>query len=64
MELRDAFEASIGNFLSGKYPEELASLSEGGLKYTPEYFNMMEEEILSGKKPKGKKKKEETEDGE
>jgi hypothetical protein len=53
MKFEDAIAKSVQAFISGKVPENLAGLKEGGLKYTQEYFDDFAKE-LSSKKPQEK----------
>jgi hypothetical protein len=57
MEIRDAFQLAIKKFLDGTMPKELSSLKEEGLKYTPEYFDMMEKDLAEIRVPQKSKKK-------
>jgi hypothetical protein len=45
MQYYDLVLASIDSFMKGKTPSETASLKEGGLRYTPEYFDKLEEDM-------------------
>jgi len=49
MKYRDVVKKSIVAFMEGRMPEQTAALKEEGLKYTPEYFDQLEEEILGEK---------------
>jgi hypothetical protein len=57
MEYYDVVRQSIKAFMKGKTPTEMAALKEGGLKYTPDYFNEFEGKLIEEPK-KGKKKSE------
>jgi hypothetical protein len=71
----DIIRQSIKSFKKGKMPEETKLLLEeegGEVKYTPEYFDELEEELLDqkektdkkeAKKSKGKKKPKEMSEG-
>jgi len=61
MEYRDVVRQSIKRFMDGETPEKIASLKEEGLKYTPDYFDELEEELLGEKADK--KDDKESEDG-
>ena len=61
MEYRDVVRQSIKRFMAGETPEQLSSLKEEGLKYTPDYFDELEEELLGEKAEKTDDK--ESEDG-
>jgi len=54
MKYRDVVKKSIVAFMDGRVPENTASLKEGGLKYTPEYFDDLEKEILGETESKEK----------
>tara|TARA_S200000501_G_scaffold378045_1_gene438834 strand:- start:1739 stop:1960 length:222 start_codon:yes stop_codon:yes gene_type:complete len=64
MTFDQAIAKSIKTFLDGKMPEKLIEVSEGELKYTPEYLDQYEQELAEEssnkayKKKIGKKKKE------
>tara|TARA_R110001592_G_scaffold120466_5_gene324743 strand:- start:847 stop:1041 length:195 start_codon:yes stop_codon:yes gene_type:complete len=63
MTFDEAVKKSIKNFLKGKMPMETGSLTEGGLFYTPEYFDDLEQQFLDDpiktKKSKNKEPKNE-----
>lgn len=63
MEYRDVVRQSIKTFMEGTMPEQTASLKEEGLKYTPEFFDELEANLLETKDKKGKKDKKEDDDG-
>lgn len=44
MDYYDLVLTSIDSFMKGKTPTETASLKEGGLKYTPAYFDELEKD--------------------
>jgi len=46
MEYRDVVRQSIKSFLEGERPQQIEALKEEGLKYTPEYFDDLEKELL------------------
>jgi hypothetical protein len=65
MTFEDAIKMAIRKYYSGSDPEELLKAKGSEIKYTREYFDDLEEELLSskkGKKPK-KKKKDKVEEG-
>jgi hypothetical protein len=47
----------VQTFLEGKVPENLAALTDSGLKYTKEYFDDFADELASSK-PQEKTKNE------
>lgn len=59
MEYQDIVRRSITAFMEGTMPQETAALKEGGLTYTPEYFDDLEASVITA--PKGKKAKKEDE---
>lgn len=63
MTFEEAIRKSIKSYYEGKMPEAFMKES-GPQKYTPEFFDEMEDKIVSGKDSKKKKKKEEPEDEE
>ena len=46
MTFQDAVKKSIKQFMDGKMPKNLMEVSGGEVKYTPEYFDQLEEELL------------------
>jgi len=46
MNFEDAIKKSIKSFLSGKTPEALRATRDEDFKYSAEYFDILEEEIL------------------
>jgi hypothetical protein len=48
MKFEDAIVESIKAFLGGNVPEKLAEMKEGGLTYTPQWFDAFEETIKNG----------------
>lgn len=64
MEYRDVVRQSIKTFMDGKMPEQTNTLKEEGLKYTPDFFDELEEDLIDKKsKTKGDKDKEDKDDG-
>lgn len=63
MKFEDAVRRSIRSFISGKGLEKTAEMKEGGLKYTKEFFDNLEEQLI-GKPKKSSKKAEKSEDAE
>lgn len=64
MKFEDAIEKSIKAFIVNKQiPEKLNELKEGGIKYTPEYFDEFVEELAASKEKPSKKSKKESDDG-
>lgn len=53
MRFEKAIRASVKAFSEGTLPERTLGLTEGGVKYTPEYFDNLEME-LNGTSPKEK----------
>lgn len=49
MNYQDVVMQSIRSFMDGVVPEQTAGLKEGGLKYTPQFFDDLEKEIAEGK---------------
>lgn len=45
MDYYDLVQKSIDAFMKGKTPKELASIKEGGLTYTPKYFDDLEKDM-------------------
>ncbi len=56
MTFDEAVKKSIKVFLKGTMPIKTGELKEGGLFFTPDYFDELENE-LSGETKKSKKKK-------
>lgn len=48
MKFEEAIQKSIQNFYDGNIPKQLNEVTEGGVKYTPEWFDKFEEGIASG----------------
>lgn len=48
MDYDDLIRKSIKTFINGKMPEATAGLHEGGLRYTPEYFDQLEKDLDEG----------------
>jgi hypothetical protein len=42
MKFEDAVKKSIKKYLKGNIPEETDETTEGGIYYTPDYFDAME----------------------
>lgn len=60
MTFEEAVVTAVRKYYNGQEPEELLKAQEGESKYTREYFDELEEEIVpSGKKKKSKSKKDE-----
>lgn len=49
MNYQDVVMQSIRSFMDGTVPEQTSSLKEGGIKYTPEFFDKLEKDIAEGK---------------
>ena len=48
MNFTDAVRESIGKFLEGKMNlEELKKISDGPVKYFPQFFDRLEEQLIS-----------------
>jgi len=47
MKFEQAVQKSIKSFLKGDMPEKLMEMKEGGLMYTPEFFDDMQEQYKS-----------------
>jgi len=47
MKFEQAVQKSIKSFLKGDMPEKLMEMKEGGLMYTPEFFDDMQENYKS-----------------
>lgn len=61
MTFEEAIVVSVRKYYQGKMPEELMGVKDGEMKYTPEYFDELEEELLNPKK-KSKETEEDLED--
>lgn len=61
MTFEEAIVVSVRKYYQGKMPEKLMETKEGEPKYTREYFDELEEELLNPKK-KTKKDEEDLED--
>jgi len=48
MKFEQAIQKSIQNFYEGIIPESLNEVTEGGIKYTPEWFDNFAKEIEDG----------------
>lgn len=46
MEYSDMIRQSVKAFKEGRFPERMNAAKEAGLKYTPEYFDQLEEKLL------------------
>ena len=57
MTFDQAIAKAIKTFLSGKMPEKLMEVSEGNLKYTPEYLDQYEQDLAEESTSKSYKKK-------
>lgn len=57
MTFEEAIRLAIRKYYEGEDPVELMGVQEGEMKYTREYFDELEEEMLSPKKAKKKGKK-------
>ena len=58
MEFGEAVRKSITVFYEGKLPKKTISMSETDIKYTPEYFDTLEEELAGDTDNKSKEKEE------
>ena len=56
MKFEDAVKKSVKSFMAGKMPTATSELIEGGIFYTPEYFDELAEELVD-ETPKTKKSK-------
>ena len=56
MKFEDAVKKSVKSFMEGKMPQATSDLIEGGIFYTPEYFDELAEELMK-ETPKTKKSK-------
>jgi len=61
MTFEEAIVISVRKYYQGKMPEKLMETKKGEVKYTREYFDELEEELLNPKK-KTKKDEEDLED--
>jgi hypothetical protein len=48
MKFEDAIVESIKSFLAGNIPEKLNEMKEGGITYTPKWFDALEETVKKG----------------
>tara|TARA_R110001592_G_scaffold164521_1_gene398675 strand:+ start:2273 stop:2476 length:204 start_codon:yes stop_codon:yes gene_type:complete len=63
MKFEEAIIIAVRKYYAGKDPEALIEASEGDFKYTREYFDELEEELIpSDKKTKSEKDDEEAEE--
>lgn len=63
MTFEEAIIKSVRKYYAGKDPEALMEASEDGFKYTREYFDELEAELVpSDKKTKSKKDDEEVDE--
>ena len=63
MTFEEAIVKAVRKYYAGKDPEALLEASEGEFKYTREYFDELEEELIpSDPKKKSKKDDEEVEE--
>jgi len=46
MEYDQIIRQSVKAFKEGRLPEQISARKEAGLKYTPEYFDQLEEDLL------------------
>jgi hypothetical protein len=46
MQYDQIIRQSVKAFKEGRLPEQISSRKEEGLKYTPEYFDRLEEDLL------------------
>jgi len=46
MQYDEIVRQSVKAFKKGRLPEQISSRKEEGLKYTPEYFDQLEEDLL------------------
>ena len=61
MRFEDAVQTAIRKYYDGVDPEELLKVQEGEVKYTREYFDELEEELVPSKEKNESKKKEDEE---
>lgn len=57
MDYDDVIRKSIKDFMQGKMPTAIAELKEEGIRYTPDYFDKIEAELMPAGKGKASKKK-------
>jgi len=62
MKFEDAVKKSVKAFMAGKMPRATNELIEGGIFYTPEYFDELEAD-LKVEEPQKKNNKKEMADG-
>jgi ABC-type transporter lipoprotein component MlaA len=62
MTFEEAIVTAVRKYYAGKDPEALMEASEGEFKYTREYFDELEEEIMSSSEDKKSKKDEEVDE--
>ena len=62
MTFEEAIVISVRKYYAGKDPEALRESAEGEMKYTREYFDELEEELVPSDKKKKSKKDEEVEE--
>jgi hypothetical protein len=62
MTFDEAVKKSIKQFVNGVMPMKTAELKEGGLLYTPDFFDQMEDELLEEPTDSKLAKEEELED--
>lgn len=62
MTFEEAIVTAVRKYYAGKDPEKLLEASEGDFKYTREYFDALEEELMSSDKKEKSKKDEEVEE--
>jgi hypothetical protein len=62
MNFEEAIKKSIKSFMSGKLPEKLREVQEQDFYYTPEYFDLLEEDLDENSEPSASKKKEDMPD--
>ena len=62
MTFEEAIVIAVRKYYAGKDPEALMESSEGEFKYTREYFDELEEELVPSSKNKKTKKDEEVEE--
>lgn len=61
MTFEEAIIISVRKYYAGQDPEELMGSKEGETKYTREYFDELEEELVPSDKKKKSKTKEDEE---
>lgn len=57
MKFEEAVKIAIRKYYEGHNPEELLKAQDGEVKYTRDYFDELEEELVDSKKKKKSKKK-------